>query len=53
MPNQGSSKFTTTYIASFIAKSLARKGGFSNCMFKLQYFQIGLFSEICSIVGIN
>ena len=27
MPNQGNSKFTTTYIASLIAKSLVRKGG--------------------------
>ena len=33
MPNQGSSKFTTTNIAR--AKSLARKGGFSDCMFKI------------------
>ena len=35
MPNQGSSKFTTTNIASLIAKSLARKGEFSDCMFKI------------------
>ena len=35
MPNQGSSKFTTTNIASLIVKSLARKGGFSDCMFKI------------------
>ena len=27
MPNQGSSKFTTTNIPSLIAKSLVKKGG--------------------------
>ena len=35
MPNQGSSKFTTTNIANLIAKSLARKGEFSDCMLKI------------------
>ena len=35
MPNQGSTEFTTTNIASLIAKSLARKGGFSDCMLKI------------------
>ena len=35
MPNQGSSKFITTNIATLIAKSLAKKGGFSDCMLKI------------------